>query len=236
MIIIDKQLLAPVPFVVSGATIKVKGLLGDDLVVLPYTPEAILERSSEAIEFKYILDEVVLFTNYLNDADADADYAALTDLLEDMASGIGGATAANQVLEIAELTAIKGNQTNGTQVTTVSSSALPTGASTAANQTTGNSTLAIIATNTTFRGNVTDTLVPVTTTSAVVLVANSMRKSLLIWNNSGGFIRIGIGTTSLPNSGMRIPPNNGYSFDFIPTQDIHIRTEAGVNNVNLIWS
>lgn len=75
----------------------------------------------------------------------------------------GGATAANQVLEIADLDQIKANQTNGTQTTSVSnfpatqpvsgtvtvvqptgsnlhvvvdSSALPTGAATAANQST----------------------------------------------------------------------------------------------------
>jgi hypothetical protein len=68
------------------------------------------------------------------------------------------------------------------------------------------------------------------------LVADANRKSLLIWNNSGGVIRIGIGTTALAASGLRIPANNGYSFDFVTTDAIHIRTEAGVNNVNLIWS
>lgn len=127
---IDKKTLAVIPFVVSGATIKVKAISGEDLVVLPYSPQAILERSKEAIEFRYILDEtLVLFTNYSNDAQADLDYTNLTAMFVAMSTGGGGggggdASAANQLLEIAELVAVKVNQTNGTQVIT-----LPTNAS-----------------------------------------------------------------------------------------------------------
>ncbi len=50
---------------------------------------------------------------------------------------VGSATAANQVLEIAQLTQIDANQTNGTQVTQITGTVpLPTGSATAANQTT----------------------------------------------------------------------------------------------------
>jgi hypothetical protein len=63
-------------------------------------------------------------------------------------SGGGSATSANQAIEITALQAIQANQTNGTQVTTVSGSIpLPTGASTSALQTTGNTSLSTIATN-----------------------------------------------------------------------------------------
>lgn len=56
----------------------------------------------------------------------------------------GAATSANQVTQIAELTAINTVQTDGTQKTQVTTSALPTGASTAANQATEIASLASI--------------------------------------------------------------------------------------------
>ncbi len=90
-VIINKQHLAPIPFVVDGATIKVKDLGGDDLIVMPFSTGATLVRSTELIEFFYQIDDLkVVFTNYDNDADADIDYASLTALMVSMSSGGGG--------------------------------------------------------------------------------------------------------------------------------------------------
>ena len=270
-------------FTVVGNSVVIKAANGDVLYTLP-TALGITTEESDGVSITFTSGNYYfVITGFPSTAQRDLDNDILVAACNVGSSGAGGATAANQVLEIAELTAIKGNQTNGTQVialptgastsanqattnasltnitnnqvtelaaingirtnqtngtqvTTVSSSALPSGASTSANQVTSNTKLDSIITNTESRGAVTTVLVAVTTTSAVVLVANANRKSLLIWNNSGGVIRIGIGATALAASGLRIPANNGFSFDYVPTDAIHIRTESGVNNVNLIWS
>lgn len=241
-------------FTVVGDSVVIKASNGDVLYTLP-TGLGITTEESDGRTITFTSGNYYfVISGFPSTAQRDLDNDILIAACNIGGSGAGGATAANQLLEIAELTAIKGNQTNGTQVI-----ALPSGASTSALQTSGNSSLTTIAsntngvstaanqassntkldsiiTNTESRGTLTTVLAPVTTTSAIVLVANANRKSLLIWNNSGGVIRIGIGTPALSNSGLRIPANNGFSFDYVPTQDIHIRTEAGVNNVNLIWS
>ena len=255
-------------FTIVGNSVVIKAANGDVLYTLP-TAMGITTEESDGSTITFTSGNYYfVIASFPSTAQRDLDNDILVAACNVGSSGAGGATAANQVLEIAELTAIKGNQTNGTQVIV-----LPTNASvetkqntqiteaistnskldtanlslasiknntavgaTAALQTTVNTKLDSIITNTESRGALTTVLVAVTTTSAVALVANANRKSLLIWNNSGGVIRIGIGTTALAASGLRIPANNGYSFDFVTTDAIHIRTEAGVNNVNLIWS
>lgn len=68
----------------------------------------------------------------------------------------GGATAANQVLEIAALNSIDGKTIHvDTGAVTVVASVLPTGASTAANQTTGNASVASIDSKTPALGQTT---------------------------------------------------------------------------------
>jgi hypothetical protein len=215
MIVINKQLLAPVPFVVDGATIKVKDLGGDDLVVLPYTPQAILQRSSEAIEFRYILDEtIVLFTNYTNDAQADVDYLDLTNKFVAMSAGGGGggdASAANQTIQIGLETDIK---------TAVESSA---------------TSLNAIEAQTFKSGVYTTTTASITTTNTTVLAANANRKSLIIQSGAGGVLRIGLTSAPTATTGIRVIANSSVSFaDFCPINAIIIRTETGVNNITIL--
>ncbi len=128
--------------------------------------------------------------------------------------------------------------TSADQVT-VASSALPTGASTSANQTTGNTSLASIdakltspiqVITTTAKGSLTDHSGTFSTTSASLIAANANRRYLMIQNISNAKVYINFGSAATQTAGSILLAANGGSFtmegEFLSTDQIFVIASA----------
>ncbi len=122
---------------------------------------------------------------------------------------------------------------------TVASSALPTGASTAANQTTANTSLASIDSKltspiqvitTTAKGALVDRSLSVSTTSVSLIPANVNRKYLMIQNLSNNKVYINFGSAATAGLGSIFLAAGGGSFsmegEFLSTDQIFVIASA----------
>lgn len=128
--------------------------------------------------------------------------------------------------------------TSGDNVT-VAASALPTGASTSANQSTANTSLASIdskltspiqVVTTTAKGTLTDRSGTAQATSASIIAANANRRYLFIQNLSGSKMYINFGAAATVDTNSILLQPNGGSFtmegEFLSTDQIFIIAAA----------
>jgi hypothetical protein len=107
--------------------------------------------------------------------------------------------------------------TSGALNVNVNASALPTGASTSANQVTMQTTLSTIATNTQVNGVPLTYSAPATasvgTTSTLILAANSSRRGLYLSNTTSYQISIAFGNTASYQYGITLFPGEKFYMD-----------------------
>lgn len=129
-------------------------------------------------------------------------------------------------------------QTTGTNLhTVVDSSALPTGASTSALQTTGNTSLSTIATNTGKQPiNTTASGTTGTVSTVITLTAPANAVGFLLTNldTSGANLRWAQGRTATTTVGAQLQP--GRDSGFIPSgANVSLVSESGTNGYDIAW-
>lgn len=122
----------------------------------------------------------------------------------------------------------------------VLSSALPTGAATSANQTTGNTNLSTIATNTTKSAiTMAQSTLSMTTTSQTALASNASAKYRLFVNMSTtSTAYLGINTAAVSGAGIPLFPSTSYEMSLnegnLDTRQINALIEVGTANLLII--
>lgn len=83
---------------------------------------------------------------------------------------------------------------------------------------------------------ITNTRPTVTTTSSIILAANTSRKSAMIFNQSGGVVYLKLGATAVANEGIRLANNDFYEITAtnLFTGAIHAIRGAGSSTIEVM--